>query len=92
MNPGEKEGSRTRVRPSRRVTDYVKEAVRMSLQEMSRAVRTGHCGHHSCIGRPGVIAIQQHITHTLVCPLLLKQVRTSKIVLYYRSDLDNISS
>ena len=28
----------------------------MSLQMLSRAVRTGHCGHHSFMGLPGVRA------------------------------------
>ena len=36
--------------------DSIKEAIGMSLQELNRAIqdRTGHCGHHSFTGSPGL--------------------------------------
>ena len=37
-----------------RLIDFTKEAVGLSLQELSRAVEKGHCGHHSFIESPGV--------------------------------------
>ena len=51
---GKVEGSRKRGCPNKRWIDSTQEAIGMSLQKLSRAVRTGHCGQHSFIGWPGV--------------------------------------
>lgn len=34
--------------------DSIKEAMALSLQELSMALRVGHCGHHSFMGSPEV--------------------------------------
>ena len=36
--------------------DCLDEAIGLSLQELSRAVRTDHCGRHLSMGTPGVRA------------------------------------
>ena len=65
-NAGKMEGSRRRGRPNMRQIDSIKESTgMMSLQELSRAVRTGRgSGGRSSIELPGVCALQRHGTHT----------------------------
>lgn len=48
------EGSRKKGRPNMKCVGSIKRAIGMSLQELSRAMRTGHCGHLSFIGSPRV--------------------------------------
>lgn len=52
--PRKIEGSRKKERPNMRWIYSIKEAIGVSLQEQSRAVRTGHGGHDSFIVSPGV--------------------------------------
>lgn len=61
---GKMEGSRERERPNMKWIDSIKEATHISLQELSRAVRTGHCGCHLFIGLPEKESTPQHVTHT----------------------------
>lgn len=50
---GKIESDIKRERPNMRWVDSIKEATGVSLQELSWAVRTGHCGHHSFMELPG---------------------------------------
>lgn len=54
MMLGQAEGSRGRGRPNVRPTDSTEEAIGMSLQCWTGLLRTGHGGHHSFRGSPGV--------------------------------------
>ena len=53
---GKVEGSRKTGRPNMRWVNSIKEAIGMSLQELSRAVEDRCCGHHSFIKPLGVRA------------------------------------
>lgn len=58
---GETEGGEKGGGPTMRWTNSKKEAVGMTLQKLGRAVETGHGGHHSFVGLPGVRANPQSL-------------------------------
>lgn len=66
--------------------DSIREATALSLQEPSRAERTGHGGRHSSTGSPGVginsKACHTHYVHTYMThqiSLIYKLVSTKKV-------------
>ena len=66
-NGRQQETRKTKSEMDRR-TDSIEAAMSLSLQELSRAVEDGHCGHHTFAGSPGVRADSMaHGTHVVRC-------------------------
>ena len=67
-NAGKNRGEEKKGIPNVKWIDSIKEAIGVSLQELSRAVEKRECGHHSFVGSSGIGANSTpRDTHTLRC-------------------------